>query len=171
MTLTNFYFLLILKWRNIYKDKIVRIILLAPIDPLGGRIAHGRNNIEEFLIKAQEQIMEGKGNEIVSSDFDHDEVSYQTFVSWYKRDDFGRMFEFCDSNYDFPLLQRINIPVKIIVGTEDEYFYPTNPNHKQEAMNILLNKIKNSEGKFIENSGHNFNGFEEELVGEIMNFV
>lgn len=154
-----------------YKDNVIKLILIAPIDPLGGRIAHGRNNIEEFLKKAQEKVDQGKGSEMITSEFDHDDVSYQTFISWYKRDDLGRMFEFCNKEYDFPTLNKIKIPVRAIAGTKDEYLHPSNPEHLEEAMNILSKHIKNFNYKIIENSGHNFNGFEKELVEEIIKFI
>lgn len=154
-----------------YKDNVTKLILLAPIDPLGGRIAHGRNNIEEFLKRAQEKVDEGKGTEMITSEFDHDGVSYQTFISWYKRDDLGRMFEFCNKEYDFPILNQIKVSVKAIAGTKDEYLHPSNPDHPEEAMNILSKHIQNFEYKIIDGSGHNFNGFEKELVGKIMNFI
>lgn len=154
-----------------YKNNIFKLILIAPIDPLGGRIAHGRNNIEEFLKRAQEKVDQGKGIEMITSEFDHDDVSYQTFISWYKRDDFARMFEFCNNDYDFPVLNKIKIPVKAITGTKDEYLHPSNPEHPEEAMNIFSKYIKSFDYKIIDGSGHNFNGFEKELVNEIINFV
>lgn len=154
-----------------YKDNVIKLILVAPIDPLGGRIVHGRNNIEEFLRRAREKVDQGKGKEMITSEFDHDDVSYQTFISWYKRDELGRMFEFCNKDYDFPILSQIKIPVKAIVGTKDEYLNPSNPGHPEEAMNILSKHIKDFNYKIIEGSGHNFNGFEKVLVEEIITFI
>lgn len=154
-----------------YKDSVIKLILVAPIDPLGGRIAHGRNNIEEFLKRAQEKVDLEKGNEMITSEFDHDDVSYRTFISWYKRDDLGRMFEFCNKGYGFPILNQIKIPVKAIAGTKDEYLHPSNPEHPEEAMNMLSKHIKDFDYKIIEGSGHNFNGFEKELVSEIINYI
>lgn len=154
-----------------YKNKVVKLVLIVPVDSLGGRIANGRKDIEKFLAIAEEKVVEGKGKDLITSEFDHDTLSYQTFISWYKRDDFGKMFEFCDKNYDFPLLKKINLPTKIIVGTKDKYFYPTNPEHAEEAMKILLENTSNLEGKIIQNADHAFNGFEEELVGEIVKFA
>jgi pimeloyl-ACP methyl ester carboxylesterase len=154
-----------------YKDNIVKLILVAPIDPLGGRIAHGRNNIEEFLKSAQDKVDHGKGSEMITSEFDHDDVSYKTFISWYKRDGLGRMFEFCDREYDFPILNQIKIPVKAITGTKDEYLHPSNLEHPEEAMSILSKHIKDFQHKIIGGSGHNFNRFEKELVEEIIKYI
>jgi pimeloyl-ACP methyl ester carboxylesterase len=153
------------------KDKVNKLILLSPIDPLGFRLAKGRKDIEDFLKKAQIKVDEGKGDEIVTPDFDHDILSYNTFISWYKRDDLGRMFEFCSPEYDFPILKRINIPSKIITGSKDEYLHPSNPEHPEEAMNILLKNISNSSGKIIEGAVHSFKPHEDIMVKEVSNFV
>ena len=153
------------------KEKISKLILLAPIDALGARIANGRNNIEDFLRKAQEKVSEGKGEELITPEFDHDILSYQTFISWYKQDDLGRMFEFFNKSYDFPILKKIKIPTKIIVGTNDKYFYPSNPEHQDEAMEILLSNVYNSTGKIIKGSNHCFVSFEDEIVKEVIQFI
>jgi len=153
------------------KDKISKLILLAPIDPLGFRIANGRIDIESFLKKAQIKVDEGLGDELVMPEFDHDVLSYETFISWYQRDDSCRMFEFCAKDYDFPFLKKIKIPTKIIVGTKDKYFYPSNPEHPEEAMEILLKHIPNSVGKIIKGSGHCFESYEKEMANETSEFI
>ncbi len=153
------------------KEKVNKIILLSPIDPLGYRIAKGRNDIEGFLKKAQTKVDEGKGDELVTSEFDHDILSYKTFISWYKQDELGRMFEFCTKDYDFPILKQIKIPTKIIVGSKDEYFHPGNLEHPEEAMEILLKNIPYSIGKIIEGAVHSFKPHEEVMAKEVCSFV
>lgn len=153
------------------KNRVSKLILLSPIDSLGYRIAHGRNNIESFLEKAQAKVDEGKGEELVTTEFDHDILSYQTFISWYKRDDFGRMFEFCDRNYDFSVLKKVSVPTSIIVGTKDEYFHPASPEHPEDAMSILLKNIPSSEGEIIQNANHGFINFERELSKIILDNI
>lgn len=153
------------------KDNVNKLVLLSPIDPLGFRIAKGRTNIADFLKQAQDKVDQGKGEELIDHVFDHDTLSYQTFISWYKQDDFGRMFEFFNKEYDFPILKQIKIPTKIIVGSKDEYFHPSNSNNPQEAMNILLRNIPNSEGKIIEGAEHSYSGFGDTLVGEVYSFI
>lgn len=154
-----------------YKNNVLKLILLAPIDPLGGRLSRGRDNIEEFLKRAQEKVDEGMGSEMITSEFDHDDVSYQTFISWYKMDDLGRMFEFCNKEYNFPTLNQIKISIKAIAGTKDQYLHPSNSEHPEEAMDILSRHIKDFDYTMINGSGHNFNGFEKELVEKIVEFI
>lgn len=153
------------------KDKINKLILLSPIDPLGFRIVNGRNNIEDFIKKAQNKVDEGKGDELITSEFDHDVLSYKTFISWYRRDDLGKMFEFCTPQYDFPILKQISIPTFIITGSKDEYLHPSNPGHPEEAMNILLRNIPNSKGKIIEDATHSFKPHEDIMVNEVTTYI
>jgi pimeloyl-ACP methyl ester carboxylesterase len=153
------------------KEKVNKLILLSPIDPLGFRIINGRNDIEGFLKKAQVIVDEGKGSELITPEFDHDILSYKTFISWYKRDDLGRMFEFCSKNYDFPVLKKIKIPTKIIVGSKDKYFHPDSPEHPEEAMELLLKKISHSKGKIIEGAVHSFAPHEEIMAHEVSSFI
>jgi pimeloyl-ACP methyl ester carboxylesterase len=153
------------------REKINKLILLAPIDPLGYRLAKGRTDIEGFLKKAQIKIDEGKGEELITSEFDHDVLSYQTFMSWYKRDNLGKMFEFCSQQYDFPVLKQIKIPTKIIVGSNDEFFYPSNPKHPEEGLALLLKHIPVSEGKIIDEAVHSFKPKENEMVKEVIEYI
>jgi pimeloyl-ACP methyl ester carboxylesterase len=81
------------------------------------------------------------------------------------------MFDFSDAAYDFPVLRSIEVPVKVIVGSKDAIFHPTNPDHPEEAMGILLRHLRLGYGKIIEGAPHSFYGFEEELADEILDFA
>lgn len=152
------------------KDKVSKLILLAPFDKKGYMVVQ-KKNIDELLVEAQKMIDIGKGDEVVTPEFGEGPTSYKTFISWYKQDDLGRMFEFCSSEYEFPILKQIKVPTKIIVGTKDEYLYPTNPEHPEEAMNLLLNNIPNSIGKLIDGSVHSFIPHEDIMVKEVSGFI
>jgi pimeloyl-ACP methyl ester carboxylesterase len=154
-----------------YKDKIKKLILLSPFDGRALIESITDGNIDKLVRKAEQKVKEGKGDEMTTREYDNIETSYKTYVSWYRRDDFGRMFEFCNKDYKFPLLRKIKVPTKIVVGTKDEYFYPSNPQHPEEAMKTLLKNIPNSEGKLIENAHHTYISFEDKVASEILNFV
>jgi pimeloyl-ACP methyl ester carboxylesterase len=158
-------------FEGFYKDKISKLILLAPFDKKGLMIATGRADLDNLLQKAEQKVSENKGDELISEKFDDTSTSYNTFISWYKQDDLGRMFEFCSHDYDFPILKQIQIPTKIIVGSRDEYFYPTNPEHPEEAMKILLSNIPVAEGRMIENAAHSFYPHEGQMVKEVIGFI
>lgn len=153
-----------------YRDRVTKLILLSPFDQIGLMVASKRN-LEELLKKAEILVAQGRGNELITKDFDDIELSYRTFISWYQQDNFGRMFEFCNKDYDFPILRQIKIPVKIIVGSKDEYFHQSNPDHPEEAMKILLKNIPNATGKIIKGAVHSFKPCETEMAKEVKGFV
>lgn len=152
-----------------YKNNVKKLILLCPFDQAGLMIRDIKTPVNELIVKAKEKIKQGKGEEMITSDFETITMSYNTWLSWYTQDDFGRMFEFCNKDYDFPILNAIKIPTKIIVGSLDEYF-TSEPNHK-EGVRIMLKNIPNSEGKIIEGAQHQFHGHEDELAKEVLKFI
>lgn len=156
------------------KDKVSRLILLAPFDKtwlLDNAAKQVNKSPEELRKIAKEMVEKGKGDEIAPYGFDDVPHSYKNFLSWYSTDDLGKMFDFFDKEYAFPILNKIQIPTLIIVGNKDEFFNPSNPEMPEEAMSILSSNIKNSKGIFIEGSEHVFKGFEKELVNFIINNI
>ena len=87
--------------------------------------------------------------ELVTREFEDIDLCYKTFISWYEQNDLSRMFEFCNPTYEFPILQKISIPTKIIVGSEDEYFHQSNSGHPEEAIDLMIDKIPHAEGKIL----------------------
>jgi predicted alpha/beta-fold hydrolase len=126
---------------------------------------------EEYLKIAEDKVKEGRGREIIPEHFLDAKMSYQTYVSHHKQDDFEKMFLVHDKSYEFPLLNKIEIPVKIIVGDNDPYFHPANPKNPQEALDLLLNNIKVSEGMLIKGSAHVYSGFEDIVAEEVVRFI
>ncbi len=153
------------------KDKVNKLILLAPFDKKGELVGKGEN-LNYLINQAEEMIRKGKGEKLVSRrKFGDINISYKTWVSWYKQDDLGRIFEFCSPDYDFPTLKQIKIPTKIIVGSKDEFFHLSNPGHPEEAMDILLKHISNSQGKIIDGAVHSYKPHEDVMVKEVIKFV
>ncbi len=153
------------------KDKVYKLVLLSPPDTKGVMIVNGRGDIAGLLKKAQAKVDQGQGDELVTPEFEKDIMCYKTFVSWYEQNDLGRMFDFCCPDYDFPAFNKIKIPTKVIVGSKDEYFHLTNPDNPEEAMDLILRHIPNSQGKIINSATHSFEGFEEVIAREIVGFV
>ncbi len=154
-----------------HKDKVNKLILLCPFDKKGLMQVSGRQDLEKLLSLATDKVNEGKGKETVTKEFEDMELSYNTFISWYKQDDLGRVFEFSSPDYDFPTLKSIAVPTKVIVGSKDEYFYVTDKEHPEKAMGILLKNIPTSEGIIIKGATHSFKPYEEEMAKEVTEFV
>lgn len=98
-------------------------------------------------------------------------LSPQTFESWNNQSELARVFDFSAIDYDFPILKQIKIPTKIIVGSRDEYFYPTNPSDFKKIMDLLLSYIPDSQGIFIPNAVHSFKPNEDLMSQEVVSFI
>src|SRR3989304_5490778 len=154
-----------------FKNKVEKLILISPFDKKSLDVLKNVESVESLISNAKNLVNEGKGEELVVLKNGKYVMSYQTLLSWFNNDDLGRMFEFCTPDYEFPILRQISIPTKIIVGSKDEHFHLSNPEHQEEAMEILLKNISNSKGIIIENARHSFRGFEETLAKEVCDFV
>ena len=99
-------------------------------------------------------------------------MSYQNFVSWYDESELGSMFDFYKyGKYDFPTLKKINIPVQVIVGDKDEYFYIPELSTIEDAKNALIENLKNLELNILSGSVHTYIGFEKEVAELVTDFV
>ena len=154
-----------------YADKVEKLILLAPFDIMQLLEDATKGKWPEYLKIAEQKVKEGKGREIIPEYFLDVRMSYQTYVSHHAQNDIEKMFAVHDKSYTFPLINKIHIPVKIIVGDQDPYFHPANLDNPQEAMEILLRNIKNSEGKLIKGSKHIYEGYEDQVADEVLKFI
>ncbi len=156
-----------------YKDNISKVILLAPFDKNVLMEIKAPGKWREFLKIAQKKIADGKGKELVPvPEYEDYPLSYETFYSWYEQSDLGRMWDFHKKNYDFPVLQKIRIPVKVILGGKDPYVnYPQFDESAKSVLQTLTRYISNCETHLIPNSGHTYFGYEKEVADQVGNFV
>lgn len=153
-----------------YPEVITKLILLAPFDNI--YMAESFTDKWKGQVKeAKQKVKDGKGEERTPKDWWDINISYQSYVSWLDDNDYTHMFNFHDKSYSFPLLNKIQIPVKVIVGTKDEFLHTSNPEHPEEAMEILKKNIKQFSYRLIEGAKHSYAGYEAEVVKEIMNFI
>jgi len=154
-----------------HTNYIKKLIILSPIDvhALAEVVTEGK--YKEYLHTAKQKIEEGRGREIIPESYVNMIMSYQTFASWLTMDHFGKMFNFADEDNSFMLLNKLDIPVKAVVGDKDNLFNPINPLNPQEALDILKLNIPDFRYKIIEGADHNFNGKEHELSHEVLTFL
>jgi pimeloyl-ACP methyl ester carboxylesterase len=148
-----------------------KLILLSPSDlhTLMDIVTEGK--YQDYLRAAKQKIQKGEGEEIVPKSYGDINLSYQTYASWGTFDHFGKMFNFGDSDNNFMLLNKIDVPVKLIVGEKDDYFHPANPNHPEEAIDIMKLNINDFNHSLIKDADHQFSGKEHELAQEVILFL
>lgn len=154
-----------------YPSIIKKLILLSPFDHQYYLEKVAKSNWQDNLKITYSKIKEGRGEECLPPSFDHNPISYKTYVSWYKDTEVSRMFNFYNKSYTFSLLRKLSVPVKVIVGSKDEYFHPSNPNHPEAAIEIMKKHIKDFSYKLIENADHSFTGYEATVAHEVFDFI
>jgi pimeloyl-ACP methyl ester carboxylesterase len=156
-----------------YSKLITKLILLSPYDVNGFLEAKFPNGKwRELVQKAKRMIESGLGTELTTEDYEDDVVSYQTYYSWYNESELNTIWDFYNkANSKSKVLEKINIPVKIIIGENDEFFYLKSLNTLDEVKTYLKNNIRNLELMMIENGEHCFETTEEELADEVTKFL
>ncbi len=152
-------------------DKVRKLILLAPFDII--QLAQDATNgkWKEYLEIAKQKVTEGKGLEIIPKEFLDVRISYQTYVSHHDNNEFEYMFAFHDKTYNFPILKRIEIPVKVVLGTDDSNLNTPNYDNTQQAVEVLKKNIKDCDVTLIKDANHSYTGFEDKITEEVLKFV
>lgn len=156
-----------------HKDKILKLILLAPFDKNAFMVRKAGNKWDEYLEIAESKIREGKGREKVPvPEYEDFPLTYECFISWYNKTDLSCIWDFYRKEYKGELLRQINIPTKVILGDKDEFVdYPEFSENSETVLNFLKNTIPNCETKLIKDSVHTYLGKEEEVVKEVSKFI
>ena len=132
---------------------VQKLVLMAPVDfhALTEVVTDGK--YKDFIHVAKQKRQQGKGIELVPNAYSDLRISYQTFESILTLDHFGKMFNYADKDNNFMLLNKIDVPVKALAGSKDHYVNPMNPNHPEEAMDILKLNINNFEYNIFKRCG------------------
>jgi pimeloyl-ACP methyl ester carboxylesterase len=156
-----------------FKDKISKLVLLAPFDKNAFMEIKAQGKWQEFLEVAKKKIEEGHGKEIVPTpEYEDYPMTYETFYSWYEQSDLNRIWDFYNKDYDFPALKRINIPMKVILGEKDDFVnYPTLGVTPQGALDTIKKHVKTCETSLVAESGHTYFGFEKEVADQVSSFI
>ncbi len=155
-----------------YKDKISKLILISPFDKNAYIQRKSQGKWKDYLKIAENKIIEGKGRDIVPlPEYEDYPITYETFVSWYNQSDLSCIWDFYQKDYDFPVLRRINIPVKVIIGSQDEFMtFPEYQVSPASAMEKIKEVVQDSSTVVLDGAGHVFRGFEEQLADEVAKF-
>jgi pimeloyl-ACP methyl ester carboxylesterase len=156
-----------------YKEKISKLVLLAPYDKNGYLENRSPGKMRQFMRDARQKITQGKAKDPIPVPlFDDYPLTYETFYSWYQNTPLNLIFDFYKKSYNSPMLQKIKIPVKVILGETDEFTnYPQFNETSGTVLEILKKTIPACDTTLIPKCDHIFTGFEEEVAKQISGFV
>ena len=147
---------------------VEKVILLAPTDMAGWANTDPRN--QEYLTKAKQLMLEGKGEELVASQcwLDNTPISAQTYPTICES---GSSADIYGEREGGALLGRVQPPMLIPYGTEDIGI--TRIDGSMDKWLERVNKIKNEDTQVqvVEGASHGFRGFEENLTEIMKGFV
>lgn len=156
-----------------HKDTIKKIVLLAPFDKNVFMEIKAPGKWLEFLEKAKEKISSGEGENIVPlPEYEDFPMTYNTFYSWYEQSDLNKIWDFYKKEYISPVLQKITIPVKVILGENDVFVnYPQFDETAESVLNSIKKQISDCETTLIKGANHTYVGYEEQVGNEVAIFV
>ena len=150
-------------------QKIKSVILLSMVD-LPRALGFFFNNNKEELIKFMEnEEKAGRGNILVSAAEAALPMSPNTFLKYMKNNESIDFARYNEKDYDFKELNEIKVPLFMRWGNNNELILQ----NAIELVEILKEKIKNErlDINYIDGATHNYNGKEEILAREILNFI
>jgi len=147
------------------KDKRIQsLVLLAPVDDVAFTKKTLKTKYKKGMKIAKEMVKNGKGDNPVPKWMAfYPSLNAKMFLSVADpRSDSGRLFDYSGKLKE---IKNINCSTLAVFGSKDDY--QSNP---EDKLKILKENIKNCDIKLVQNAGHGFVGFEEELAKAVGNW-
>lgn len=160
---------------NTKKPKnITGLIFLSPADMIG--LVHCPDGIKDhkkLLPEAKKLVGQHKGNIILSHKLWGAEIlSASTYLNLFGNGAKTAIFNYGEPELGWKVVNKINLPVLAITGTKDDGIVPVVDPYK--AMDMLEKELKKSpkvKTLVYKGSEHSFDGFEERIVKDVLNFI
>ncbi len=133
----------------------------------------GQIDHDKLYPEAKDLIAQGKPTKLLSNMLWGDGIlSAQTYLSLFGDGTRDAIFNYSLPDLGWDVVNSISIPVLAITGTKDDGVATVMDPYK--AMQLLETQLKNSPRKktiVYENADHSFNGFEENIVKDVLDFI
>lgn len=162
-------------YMNVVQDNPVNgLIWLSPSDMIGlVNDPEGKKDHEICIKEAHELVNSNKGNQLLSHDlWDSMRLSANTYINFFGEQANTAIFNYGNESLGWERVENIKVPVIAFTGTKDDGIVPVMDAHK--AMTLLESKLINSPRKktvVYENADHDFEGFGDKIVNEVINFI
>lgn len=155
-------------------EKIKGLIYLSPSDMLGlVNTPDEKAKHMKRLENARRLIQDNKPHDILEDDlWGEMKLSAQTYVNFFDNGAHDAIFNYAAPELGWGQVNNLNLPIIAFTGTQDDGIVPVVDAHK--AMKILESELKNSPRKktvVYENAAHDFEGFGDQIVKEVIEFV
>ena len=145
------------------------IILLSLVDIPRALTIYSKDKLEVYKNLAEEYESKGKLDELMTEESFIHPISVKTYLRYirdYSDFDFAR---YNDENYDFKELNNIDVPLFMRWGN----VYEMIEQDASDLVNLINNKVKNNKKdiNYIDGADHGYNGKEEVLTKQILDFI
>lgn len=149
-------------------NDIKGIILLSLIDIPSVLKVFLRENYIKYLKLAEEKMSEGKGMELMPPESFIHPISVQTFIRYAKENE---EIDFINPDKDNKLtkLNNIEVPLFMRYGDKNEMIIKPASEYVEILNSIIKNESKDI--NYIEDADHGYNGKEEILAKQVINFI
>ncbi|MDO8460537.1 MAG: DUF1749 domain-containing protein [Nanoarchaeota archaeon] len=153
-------------------DKTIKsLILISPSDMLGLALNEkGLPKHNKLLSEAQTAIKKGEKDKLLDFFWDFALLSAKTYVNFFDKNAKTAIFNYYKPSLGFKTLEKINIPMLSIFGTNDDGIV-TDP---YESNNLIEKKAINCPkftGQVIKGAQHDYEGFEKDVVNIVLAFL
>src|SRR3989344_3102308 len=99
-------------------------------------------------------------------------LSANTYVNFFDKDSNCNVFCYTKRDHNWKFVNNIKVPVLIIGGTKDDALQVGNTvENSIEILKSQLIKSPSVNTKIFEGADHSYDGFEKEIIGEVVGFV
>lgn len=150
------------------------LIFISPSDMIG--LVHDKVGIRDhnkMLPEAKDLLERGLPDQLLSTLLWGDmKISAKTYINFFDEGAKTGVFNYATPEMGWDVVNSIAVPVLAITGTEDDGIAPViDP---RIAMDILKSELENSpkvDTKVYDGCNHAFDGFEENIVNDVIEFV
>jgi pimeloyl-ACP methyl ester carboxylesterase len=156
-----------------HAQDILKLSFLGPFDKNAYMERRAPGKWGDYVNEAKLMVESGRGLEMIPATYDDSPVTYQNFYSWFRPSEFNEMWDFyrMKQGYDFPLWNKIKIPVQVITGKHDEDLLYPEFYTKEEAFAQMREMIPGVDLQVIPGTAHCFVSQEEMVAKEVARFV
>ena len=153
---------------------IAGTIWINPSDMYGlARDSEGIKDHELLLPEAKRLVSSGKSNQLLRHKlWGEYYLSAATYLNFFDEGSAMAIFNYGSPELGWDVVNNISVPVIAFTGSKDDGIEPVmNPN---EAMRLLEQQLRNSprvKTLVFENATHSFEGFEQQIVDNVVAFV
>lgn len=148
------------------------LLFISPADMMGLLVEPKyKAEYEKFHKEAKELTKKGKENELLSGiHWSFARQSAKSFLNFSFENDNLAIFNYYNPERGFKTINEIKVPMLSILGTKDDGIV-TDAYESNEMLKKQANNSKKFHGVVFEDAQHDFDGFEKNIVKEVLNFI